>query len=35
MKEKDMYRESLDYIQIKLQDILGIVTSNDIDNVSA
>ncbi len=35
MNEKDMYRESLDYIQGKLQDILGDVTSNDIDNVSA
>ena len=34
MKKKEMYKESLDYIQFKLQGILGNVTSNDIDNVS-
>jgi 6-phospho 3-hexuloisomerase len=34
MKKKEMYKESLDYIQFKLQGILGNVTSNDIDNVN-
>ena len=35
MKEKEMYRESLDYIQGKLQNILGDITPKDIDKVSS
>ena len=35
MKKKEMYRESLNYIQFKLQDILRDVNSGDIDNVNA
>lgn len=34
MKEKEMFRESLDYIQYKLHGILDDVTANDINNVS-
>jgi len=33
MKEKEIFRRSLDYIQFKIKDILGDVTKNDIDKV--
>ena len=33
MKEKEIFRQSLDYIQFKIKDILGDVTKNDIDKV--
>jgi len=33
MKEKEIFRQSLDYIQFKIKDILDDVTKNDIDKV--
>ena len=35
MNKEEKYRESLDYIQGKLQNILGDITPKDIDNVSS
>ncbi len=35
MKEKEMFRQSLDYIQHKIKDILDEVTKKDIDKIIA